>query len=61
MPVISSLSVLHSLEHPKRFTDLGREEKREGRDRGDLGEKKESQKGRKAINPLITLLSKNGY
>ena len=61
MPVISSLSVLHSLEHPKRFTDLGREEKRERRDRGDLGEKKESQKGRKAINPLITLLSKNGY
>ena len=46
MPVISSLSVLHSLEHPKRFTDLGREEKREGRDRGDLVEKRESQSGR---------------
>ena len=44
--MISSLSVLHSLEHPKKFTDLSREEKREGRDRGDLGEKKESQKGR---------------
>ena len=29
-PVISSLSVLHSLEHTKRFTELGREEKREG-------------------------------
>ena len=26
-PVISSLSVLHSLEHPKRFTGLNREEK----------------------------------
>ena len=26
-PVISSLSVLHSLEHTKRFTELGREEK----------------------------------
>ena len=25
--VISSLSVLHSLEHTKRFTELGREEK----------------------------------
>ena len=28
--VISSLSVLHSLEHPKRFTELGIEEKGEG-------------------------------
>ena len=36
---------LHSLEHPKRFTEVGREEKEEGGDRGDLGEKKESQKG----------------
>ena len=26
-PVISPLSVLHSLEHTKRFTELGREEK----------------------------------
>ena len=39
-PVISSLSVLHSLEHPKRFTELSREEKGEGGDIGDLGEKK---------------------
>ena len=31
-PVISSLSVLHSLEHTKRFTELGREEKGEGGD-----------------------------
>jgi len=44
-PVISFLSVLHSLEHTERFTELSREEKGEG-DRGDLGEKKESQKGR---------------
>ena len=36
----------HSLEHPKRFTELGREEKWERGDTGDLGEKKESQKGR---------------
>ena len=28
-PVISSLSVLHCLEHTKRFTELGREEKGE--------------------------------
>ena len=44
--MINSLSVLLSPKHPKRFTDLGREEKGEGADRGDLGEKKESQKGR---------------
>ena len=28
--VISSLSILHSPEHTKRFTELGREEKEEG-------------------------------
>ena len=43
-PVISSLSVLHHLEHTKRFTELGREEKGEGGDRGELVEKKESSK-----------------
>ena len=31
---MSSLSVLHHLEHTKRFTELGREEKWEGGDRG---------------------------
>jgi len=36
-------------------------EKREGGDRGDLGEKKESQKVERAIKPVITLLSKNRY
>ena len=41
-PVISSLSVFHHLELTKRFKELGREEKGEGRDRGDLVEKKES-------------------
>ena len=45
-PVISSLSVLHCLEHTKRFTELGREDKAEGGNRGDLVEKKESQRGR---------------
>ena len=43
-PVISSLSVLHHLEHTKRFTELGREDKGEGGDRGDLVEKKASSK-----------------
>ena len=61
LAVISSPSVLHSQEHPKRFTELGREEKGEGRDRGDLGERKESQKRERPIKPVITLLSKTGY
>ena len=43
-PVIRFLSVLHSLEHTKRFTELGREEREWGEDRGDLMEKKESPK-----------------
>ena len=60
-PVISSLSVLHCPEHTKRFTELGREEKGDGGDRGDLVEKKESQKVGRAIKPVITLSSKNGY
>ena len=56
--VISSLSVLHCLEHTKRFTELGREEKGEGGDRGDLVEKKESPKGERAVKPVIVLPSK---
>ena len=40
---------------------MGREEKREGGDRGDLVEKKESQKGERAIKPVISLPNKNGY
>ena len=59
-PVISSLSVLHSLEHTKRFTPLDREEKVEEGDRGDLVEKKESQKGDRAIRPVISFPSKTG-
>ena len=35
-PEISCLSVLHSPEHKSRFTELGREEKGKGGDRGDL-------------------------
>ena len=60
-PVISSLSVLHSLEHTKRFAELGREEKGKGGDRGNLVEKKESPKGERAVKPVISLPSKNGY
>ena len=60
-PVISSLSVLHPLEHAKRFAELGREEKGEREDRGDLVEKKESPKGERAVKPVISLPNKNGY
>ena len=60
-PVISSLSVLHRLEQTKRFIELGREEKGEGGDRGDLVEKKESPKRERVVKPVISLPSKNGY
>ena len=60
-PVISSLSVLHHLEHTKRFTELGKEEKGEGADRGKLVEKKESPKVERAVKPVISLPSKNRY
>ena len=60
-PVISFLSVLHHLEHTKRFTELGRQEKGEGGDRGDLVEKKESLKEERAVKAVISLPSKNGY
>ena len=45
----------------ERFTELCRGEKGEGGNRGDLVEKKESQKGEGAIRPVISLPSKNGY
>ena len=41
----------------QRFTELGREEKGEGGDRGDLVEKKESPKGERAVKPVISLPS----
>ena len=45
-PVISSLSVLHRLELTRRLTELGREEKGEGGDRGDLWRKRRVQRVR---------------
>ena len=54
-------SVLHHLEHTKRFTELDKEEKGEGGDRGDLVEKKQSPKGERAVKTVIWLPSKNGY
>ena len=60
-PVISSLSVLHSPEHTKEIHRVGLRRKGAGGDRGDLVEKKERQKGERAIRPVILLPSKNGY
>ena len=40
---------------------MGRKEKGEGGDRGDLVEKKESPKGERAGKPVMSLPSKNGY
>ena len=60
-PVICSLSVLHCLGHRKRFTEYSREEMADGGDRGDLVEIKESPKKERAVKPVISLLSKNGY
>ena len=42
-PVITSLCVLHSLDHSEMFTELYREEKREEGDRDDQEDKSESE------------------
>ena len=57
LPWAWGISSHHHLEHTKRFTELGREEKGEGGDRGDLVEKKESPKGERAVKPVISLPS----
>ena len=43
----------------QRFTELGREEKGEGGDTGDLVDKKESPKWERAAKPVISLPSEN--
>ena len=45
----------------QRFTELGREDKGEGGDKGNLVEKKKSPKEERAVKPVILLSSKNGY
>ena len=47
-PVIRSLSVLHSEEHPERFTELHGEEKRKEGVRGDPNEMRWNQKEERA-------------
>ena len=46
---------------PTEIHSVGLRKEGEVGDRGDLGEKKESQKRERVIKPVITLLSKNGY
>ena len=41
----------------ERLTELGREEKGKGGDRGDLVEKKKSPKEERAVKPVISLPS----
>ena len=52
---------MFTIWNTQRFTELGREEKGEGGDRGDLVEKKESPKWERAVKPIISLPSKSGY
>ena len=40
---------------------MGREDKGEGGDKGNLVEKKKSPKEERAVRPVISLSSKNGY
>ena len=42
----------------QRFTELGKEEKEEGGDRGKLVEKKESPKEETVVKPVISLSGK---
>ena len=44
----------------QRFTELDREEKGEGGDRGDLVEKKESPKVERVVKPVISVSGKIG-
>jgi len=53
--------VFSTIWNTQRDSELGREEKGEGGDRGDLVEKKESPKGERAVKPVISLPSKNEY
>ena len=57
---MSSLSV-STVWNTQRFTELGREEKGEGRDRGHLVEKRESPKNKRVVKPIISLSGKIGY
>ena len=46
---------------PTEIHRIGLRREGEGGNRGDLGEKKENQKGERVIKPIITLLSTEGW
>ena len=52
--------MLSTVWNTQRFTELGREEKGEGRDRGHLVEKKESPKEERVVKVVISLSAKIG-
>ena len=52
--------MLSTVWNTQRFTELDREEKWEGGDRGNMVEKKESPKRERAVKPVTSLPSKNG-
>ena len=46
--------------NPQRFTELGRDEKGEGRDRVHLVEKKDGPKEERVVKPVFSLSGKTG-
>ena len=58
---VCSSDLFSTVWNTQRFTELGREEKGEGGNRGDLVEKKESPNGGRAVKSVISLPSKNRY
>ena len=58
-PQVNAETTLHSQEHPRRFTELYREEKRGEGERGDKEEKKGGSKGKRAIKTISKSLSEN--
>ena len=53
--------MVSTIWNTQRFTELGREEKGEGGDRGNLVEKKQSPKEERVVKPVISLSDKIGY
>ena len=53
--------VFSTVWNTQRFTELGREEKGEERNRGQLVEKKGSPKEERVVKPVISLSGKIGY
>ena len=60
-PASNQFPVFSTIWNTQRFTELGREEKGEGRDRGHLVEEKESPKNKRVVKPIILLSGKIGY